>query len=391
MARVSPPIVPPLRAAHEVQVSRRRQVGSHPHWHGIPNRELVRVPGPELPHARHAIQPHAAVRLRRRVLWRRRVPLRCRRVLCIKSKPEQIFKHLEAEGVLISLSTVQRMGDDALNLAAFNIDEKTREMLAADPHVLLGWDGEDPGEGGRATWLFLDMLKGRVLHTCVVDSIDYARLHDVLEAIRLKYDITYVGFVTDKQGLIVKCVQEFYPGIPHQYDQFHFLNNQWKHAVALDGNVYMTLRKVINGLYIHKVNRSVTAVFAGGERQPVREVFKPISNDLQVMIKVRNMTFEQLRGVWLYEKLLAYVAEMERLGGLLDPKARFTRIFKKTQGVLARALEGTRERYDEVRLLFDLFQPIREGLHDPERPVLDQQASLDDHYKTIWCSRWTRA
>ena len=193
-------------------------------------------------------------------------------VLCIKSKPEQIFKHLEAEGVLISLSTVQRMGDDALNLAAFNIDEKTREMLAADPHVLLGWDGEDPGEGRRATWLFLDMLKGRVLHTCVVDSIDYARLHDVLEAIRLKYDITYVGFVTDKQGLIVKCVQEFYPGIPHQYDQFHFLNNQWKHAVALDGNVSMTLRKVINGLYIHKVNRSVTAVFAGGERQPVRKV-----------------------------------------------------------------------------------------------------------------------
>jgi len=54
-------------------------------------------------------------------------------VLCIKSKPEQFFKHLEAEGVPISPSTVQRMCDDALNLAAFRIDEKTREMLAADP------------------------------------------------------------------------------------------------------------------------------------------------------------------------------------------------------------------------------------------------------------------
>jgi hypothetical protein len=271
-----------------------------------------------------------------------------------------------------------------LNLAAFRIDEKTREMLATDPQVLLGWDGEDPGEGGRATWLFLDLLKGRVLHTCVVDGMDHMRLHDVLEAIRSKFQVTFIGFVTDKQGLIVKCVQDFYPGIPHQFDQFHFLNNQWKHAVAQDSNVYMALRKALNGLYIHKVNRSITATFKGEQRQSVREVFKPVDDDLQVMAKARNDTFKQLRGVWLYEKLREYVGEMERLAGPLDPKARFTRIFEKTREVLARALETVRKQYEDARLLFDLFQPIREGLQDPKRNWLDQQVSLDDQYKKVW-------
>ncbi len=46
------------------------------------------------------------------------------------------------------------------------------------------------------------------------------------------------------------------------------------------GNVYMALRKALNGLYIHMVNRSITATFKGERPLSVREVFKPVDDDL---------------------------------------------------------------------------------------------------------------
>ena len=82
--------------------------------------------------------------------------------LCVKSKPEQILTHLRAEGVPISISTVRRIGDDVLNLAAFNIDEETQRMLEEDPNVLLGFDASATGEDGPGLWVFLDLLKGRI-------------------------------------------------------------------------------------------------------------------------------------------------------------------------------------------------------------------------------------
>jgi hypothetical protein len=303
--------------------------------------------------------------------------------LCVKSKPEQILTHLRAEGVPISLSTVRRMCDDVLNLAAFNIDEETRRLLEEDPNVLLGFDGEDPGESGPVLWVFLDLIKGRVLHTCVVDRMDHVALAQVLETIRVKYGITYIGFVSDKEGLIVKCLQETYPEIPHQYCQTHFLNNQWKHAEALDSNVYLPLRKAINGLYIHKVAAKVTIKTEQG-RVPVRELFKPVDTDLQVMLKVRNVKFEQLRGVWLWEKLREYVQELGRQCESLDPNARFTRVLARTKADLAAALAAVAEACNGARLLFDLFQPVREILRDPELPWADQQAALDANYVAVW-------
>ena len=304
--------------------------------------------------------------------------------LCVKSKPEQILAHLRAEGVPISISTVRRICDDVLNLASFNIDEETRRMLEKDPNVLLGFDASATGEDGPGLWVFLDLLKRRILHTCVVDRMDHVALAQVLETIREKFNITYIGFVSDKEGLNVKCVEEFYPGIPHQYCQTHFLANQWKHAEALDSNVYLPLRKAINNLYIHKVAKTVTIKTERG-RESVRDVFKPIDDDLHVMLKVRNVKFQQLRGAWLWEKLREFVAELKRQVEPLDPSARFTRILAMTARDLSAALAGVAGACQGARLLFDLFQSVRATLnYCPALDWTDQQAALDTFYMTAW-------
>src|SRR5271157_2585635 len=118
---------------------------------------------------------------------------------------------------------------------------------------------------------------------------------------------------------------------------------------ALDSNVYLPLRKAINNLYIHKVAKTVTIKTERG-RESVREVFKPVDDDLHVMLKVRNVKFEQLRGAWLWEKLREFVAELKRQVEPLDPSARFTRILAMIARDLSAALASVAGACDGARL-----------------------------------------
>ena len=112
-------------------------------------------------------------------------------------------------------------------------------MLAEDPHVLLGFDCEETS----GTWLFLDLLRNRVLHTCELPYSDHEALHKALEGLQEALGITFVGSVSDEQPSIVTCHDLYYPEVHHQYCQFHFLRNTWRHAEALDSNVFMPLQK----------------------------------------------------------------------------------------------------------------------------------------------------
>jgi len=152
----------------------------------------------------------------------------------------------------------------------------------------------------------------------------------------------------------------------------------------LDCNVYLPLRKTVNGLYIHAASKNTAVYFEGIGNLPVREVFKEVDADLQVMIKARNKTFKELRGVWLFEQLGAYVDKMDALARHMDPTFRFTIIFARTAAILRAKLEEVRDKYEEACLLFGLFGEIREELKDPGRSWLDQQDALDEIYRRIW-------
>lgn len=304
--------------------------------------------------------------------------------LLFNQKPDQIHHRLITSYQLdISSATIARMCDDILQLKSLKIDEKTLEIIQEQGYILLGLDGQDPGRDAPSIWCFMDLISNRILATRKFDSFNHEVLYNTIEEILKLYGVKIIGWVSDKQNVITKCHDTFYLEIPHQYCQYHFLRNTWNHLVALDSTVYLALRKVINGLYIHSASKSTKVYFENVGKISVRKVFESVDKDFQAMIKVRNKTFKELRGMWLYETLEGYVEDMEQTIKDLDPTFRFTKIAVRTAAVLKIALHEVKENYKHSLPLFRNFQQIRGVFGDNKTSKTVKKASLGDIYSQI--------
>ncbi len=283
-----------------------------------------------------------------------------REFLLYDSKPSQILKRLKYEHRLdISGETVQRIYEDVLKLKSLKIDERTKEIVQRQGFILLGLDGQDPGGDAPSIWCFMDLMSNRILATRKFDSLDYKKLRETIEEIEQLYGVKIIGWVSDKQSVITKCHDEYYSDIPHQYCQFHFLRNTWRHLAALDSRVYLPLKKAINALYIHSASPNAKVYFENVGKVSIREAFENTDKDLQMMLKVNNKTLKELRGTWLYETVEKYANDMNAVKITLDPTYRFTKIMDKTISSLKKPLEKLKPYYEDVKLLFDRFQEIR--------------------------------
>jgi len=304
--------------------------------------------------------------------------------LLFNQKPDQIHHRLITNYQLdISSATIGRMCDDILMLKSLKIDERTLEIIQEQGYILLGLDGQDPGSDAPSIWCFMDLVSNRILATRKFDSLNHEILHDTIEEILKLYGVNIIGWVSDKQGVLTKCHDTFYLKIPHQYCQYHFLRNTWNHLVALDSTVYLILRKVINGLYIHSASRSSKVYFENVGKISVRKVFESVDKDLQAMIKVRNKTFKELRGMWLYETLEVYVEDMEQTIKELDPTFRFTKIAARTASALKTALLEVNQNYEHSLPLFRYFQQIRGVFGDDKTSKTVKKANLGEIYSQI--------
>ena len=307
-------------------------------------------------------------------------------------KPDQIYKRLTKKYQLfISVETVTRMCDDILLLKSLKIDEKTLQIIREQGHILLGFDGQDPGGDAPALWNFMDLISNRVLATYKFDSLDYKTLHHHIEKICEVYGVKVIGWVSDKQNVITKCHDEFYSEIPHQYCQYHFLRNIWNHLAALDSNIYMHLKKTITELYIHTASKNTTIYFENVGKVSVREVFKNTDKDLQIMIKARNKVFKELRGIWLYGTLREYVNKMEDILVKLDPTFRFTKILTRTALALNNALQEVKRFYDDVCELKEDFQLVRKILGENTTSKEVKVEQLGIHYDELLAKARKRA
>jgi hypothetical protein len=305
--------------------------------------------------------------------------------LVYELKPNQIFKRLTKKYRLkISKDTVRRICDDILKLKSLKIDEKTLEIVKKQGNILLGFDGQDPGGDAPSIWCFMDLISNRVLATYKFDALDYKLLHQTIEKVQKFYGIKIIGWVSDKQNLITKCHDTFYPEIPHQYCQYHFLRNTWNHLEALDSNTFLTLKKAVNSLYIHTKSNSALVFFEGLGKKSVREVFKGIDMDLQKMIKGRNKTFKDLRGIRLFEELTEYQIKMEEILSDKDPALRFTKILTKTSIALKSALNDVNPYYEASQELNQHFQQIRDGFGNENMPQKERIDKLAKIYEDIF-------
>lgn len=305
--------------------------------------------------------------------------------LIYELKPGQIFKRLTKKYQLkISKDTVRRICDDILKLKSLKIDEKTLEIIKKQGYILLGFDGQNPGGDAPSIWCFMDLISNRILATYKFDMLDYKILHQTIEEIQEFYGVKMIGWVSDKQTLITKCHDTFYPEIPHQYCQYHFLRNIWKHSEALDSNTYLSLKKVVNSLDIHIRSNSSLVFFEGLGKKSVREVFKGVDKDLQKMIKGRNKTFKNLRGIRLFEELTEYQHRMVDILADKDPALRFTIILTKTSLDLKSALDEVESYYKASQELNQYFQQIREAFGNENTSQKEKKNTIAKIYEDIF-------
>ena len=304
--------------------------------------------------------------------------------LIFKQKPDQIHLRLRLEYRLdISIDTIRRICDDILKLKALKIDEKSVEIVKKQGFILLALDGQDPGGDAPSIWCFVDLCSNRILATRKFDSLDHIKLRDTIEEILKIYGVRIIGWVSDKQNMITKCHDTFYPEIPHQYCQYHFLRNTWNHLVTVDSNVYLPLKKTVNSLYIHTASKSSKVYFENVGKVSVPQAFENTDADLQAMIRIKNKVFKELRGIGLYELLSKYKSKLSRANKPLDPTFRFNKILERTIDALDSTLREVEQSYKDACLLSNHFQQIRGALGDEKTTQEDKTGEFDLIYEEI--------
>lgn len=214
--------------------------------------------------------------------------------------------------------------------------------------------------------------------------MDHRKLNQIVSEILQKYEVELIGVVSDKQGMIVKWHDTYYPDVPHQYCQFHFLQNLWSHLNLYDNRVFMGLKKVIKGLYIMHPDKDDRAYVEGMGYVELKTIFKEMVDDLSMMLKVRTKKFKLLRGLWLYEKLEEYVKGLNDALADLDDSSRITKLLIKTYNKLREGLSLYSEGYLNTLLLFEEFGKVRGILGDPNTSKSEKERLLKEEFEWLY-------
>ncbi|MCK5853502.1 hypothetical protein KAH27_10785 [bacterium] len=198
------------------------------------------------------------------------------------------------------------------------------------------------------------------------------------------YDLPFLGFVSDKQNNLTRCMKEFYPRILHQYCTFHFAGHLWDHLAVFDNQIYSHLKSVIKRLYIHNCSASYIISFGDLGKLAPKDIFGGIDADLQRMLKYRTQKFKSLRGLALFRTLKRYVQQMKENNSKILHNSKITEHYMKTENALTKALDDVQESFFEDLFMYDMFKVIYNLLYFPHLARMERQQHLDDLFGKVW-------
>ncbi len=282
-------------------------------------------------------------------------------------KPTDIQKVLKLEYKFdISESSIRRILQVCTVVKSHAIDAETFNIIQKQGYILMGVDGEDPQTEGPALWAFIDLISQRVLFTIYLETAPAAIIQEQINHIINYYGVKVIGFVTDKQKSLVACMRDYFPQIPHQFCSFHFSQNLWNHIELMDGKLHKKISKVLNTSYFLSCSADTTVKFEEhGVLKPF-EVFAPIIKDLKKIKRKRTKKFETLRGMWLYEQLDKYTAQLDQEAERLPEGYRMQKIFAREAIKWRECLDNLKELFSNIQDLFRNFQNIYQILHNTQ-------------------------
>ncbi len=297
----------------------------------------------------------------------------------------KIYKRIQEEyGINITENTIRNICDEIDSYLVYKIDEETKKQVQVQGKILISLDGQKPEDGEDALWLFVDLISNRVFKVELLASADHMTLKKCIEDIEKEYEVEIIGFLSDKQGSIVKMCKSYYPDVPHQYCQFHFLQNLWNYIEAKDSSLQKQLSTMINHLRITTISVKVNIILPNVGIVNFREYFRSIESDLRKLIKNRNKKFEKLRGTRSYERIKNYCIELSDVCGQQDPNHRVTKILKNTASKLENSLMEQSSSYTACIELVANFKQIRDKLNNIFDNSQKHTAALSIIFENIW-------
>ncbi|MHA1746818.1 MAG: hypothetical protein ACTSWW_12525 [Promethearchaeota archaeon] len=290
-------------------------------------------------------------------------------------------------GLTISENTIRNVMDEVDCYLSHQIDKKTKRLISDQGKILLSLDGQKPEDGEDALWLFVDLISNRVLDVQLLRSSDHITLHKCIKNILQSYDVQLSGILSDKQGSIVKMHKEYYSKVPHQYCQFHFLQNLWNFLEIKDSSMQKQLSKVIKHLPITTMSKTVTRHIPNIGTVNYREHFATIENDLRKLVKSRTKKFEKLRGITSFSRVSNYRDEIKEICEVKDPNHRITKILTRTADKLTEVLNDQKANYLGCQSLYSDFQTIRTVFNQKTyRFRSEHEQKLAELFKEVWRS-----
>lgn len=297
---------------------------------------------------------------------------------------DQIVIRIQAEfEVKFSTEQIQRIMDEIDVMITCAIDDRTKKLLKDQKMVLLGLDGQKPDGDGNALWLFVDMISNRVLKVIVLKNADADTLHEIIDKILQEFQVELIGLVSDKQNNIENMHDTYYSNVPHQYCQFHFLQNLWNHVEVKDSHLHKTIEKEINRLDIVKLSPMVQSSFEEVGKVPVRMLFAPIETDLRRILRTHTTKFSKFRGIETYALLESYIPHLVELVEKGNDDSRLVSMLKRAIETLKTLLLQEKSCFLDCSDLFHRFQEIQ-SLLGQETEEKEHISAVDLYFAKLW-------
>ena len=169
-----------------------------------------------------------------------------------RSVPE-MHQRLQTRGLAISERAVTHLLQRYEELVSLRVtdQERIKNRLQKQGHVILALDGLQPDVGHEVLWVVRDCLSEEILLARPLLSSTQGDITALLQEVKrllepLKIPIN--GIISDGEETIRSAVAFVFPEVPHQLCQFHYLKDAIKPFYEADRHAKTLLKKQLRGV-----------------------------------------------------------------------------------------------------------------------------------------------
>ena len=162
---------------------------------------------------------------------------------------EEIWRALRDASVAISERHVQNLIEVYLALLRASQHDSTdrlRGIVEEHGGIILALDGLQPEQGNEQLWIVREVFSGTVLGAANLQQASAPVLAALLEPLQaLKLPV--LGVISDAQESIHLAVAAVFPGVPHQFCQYHVLREAAEPLWEADRHLLVQAKKELRG------------------------------------------------------------------------------------------------------------------------------------------------